>query len=130
MEFAGFELGEETKEVIVDDKKKLVLCPLGVLAVFFNGWREHGNQQLHDGLRRYCEYICMHGYRGGATKALAELDIFPLCQRRTRYAGLCFGLVRQAGRRITGDIRGFPGRKLPEKEYPGRTPRIDTAPNG
>lgn len=34
MEFAGFDLGEETKEVIADGKKKLVLCPLGVLAVF------------------------------------------------------------------------------------------------
>ena len=31
-------------------------------------------EELHDGLRRYCEYICMHGYRDGATKALAELD--------------------------------------------------------
>lgn len=74
MEFAGFNLGEETKEVIADGKKKLVLCPLGVLAVFLKGWREHGSQELHDGLRRYCEYICMHGYRGGATKALAEFD--------------------------------------------------------
>lgn len=74
MEFAGFELGEETKEVIVDGKKKLVFCPLGVLALFLHGWREHGSQKSHDGLRRYCEYISMHGHRGGATKALAELD--------------------------------------------------------
>lgn len=76
MEFAGFELGEETKEIIIGGKKKLILCPLGVLALFFNGWREHGSLKMHNGLRRYCEYICMHGYRGGATKALAELDSF------------------------------------------------------
>lgn len=74
MEFAGFELGEVTEEIIIDGKKKLVLCPLGVLAFFLNGWREHGSQKSHDGLRRYCEYISMHGHRGGATKALAELD--------------------------------------------------------
>lgn len=74
MEFAGFELGEVTEEIIIDGKKKLVLCPLGVLAFFLNGWREHGSQKSHDGLRRYCEYISMHGHRGGATKALAKLD--------------------------------------------------------
>lgn len=74
MEFAGFDLGEETKEVIADGKKKLVLCPLGVLAFCLNGWRTQRSQKSHDGLRRYCKYICMHGYRGGATKALAELD--------------------------------------------------------
>ena len=74
MEFAGFELGEVTEEIIIDGKKKLVLCPLGVLAVYMNGWREHGHQKSHEGLRRYCEYISMRGYRGGATKALAELD--------------------------------------------------------
>ena len=74
MEFEGFALGDVTEEIIVDGKKKLVLCPLGVLAFFLNGWREHGSQKSHDGLRRYCEYISMRGYRGGATKALAELD--------------------------------------------------------
>lgn len=42
MEFAGFELGEATEEIIIDGKKKLVLCPLGVLAFFLNGW-VHGN---------------------------------------------------------------------------------------
>ena len=103
MEFAGFELGEETKEVIVDGKKKLVLCPLGVLAVFFNGWREHGNQQLHNGLRRYCEYICMHGYRGGATKALAELDSLDM-DRAVSWMGRTYSCYVKDGHAMLGYV--------------------------
>lgn len=33
-----------------------------------------GNERAHDGLRRYCEYISVHGCPGGASKALKELD--------------------------------------------------------
>lgn len=32
------------------------------------------NGQAREGLRRYCEYICAHGRKGGATKALLDLD--------------------------------------------------------
>lgn len=74
MEFIGFEIGEETKEVIEDGKKKLVLSPVGMVIFYLNAWRAHGSRKAYDGLRRYCEYICLHGYRGGASKALAEME--------------------------------------------------------
>lgn len=31
-------------------------------------------KEAREALRRYCEYICAHGFRGGAAKALLELE--------------------------------------------------------
>ena len=56
-----------------DGKKELMLSGRGVVLFYYSAWKEDGNGKALDGLRRYCEYIAAHGYRGGATKALSEL---------------------------------------------------------
>lgn len=65
--------GPDMKEMMVDGKKELMLSGRGVVLFYYSAWKEDGNGKALDGLRRYCEYIAAHGYRGGATKALSEL---------------------------------------------------------
>lgn len=66
--------GPDVREMLVDGKKELMLSGRGVVLFYYSAWKEDGNEKALDGLRRYCEYIAAHGYRGGATKALAELE--------------------------------------------------------
>lgn len=65
--------GPDVKEMMVDGKKELMLSGRGAVLFYYSAWKEDGNGKAFDGLRRYCEYIAAHGYRGGATKAMAEL---------------------------------------------------------
>lgn len=65
--------GPDVREMMVDGRKELMLSGRGVVLFYYSAWKEEGNGKALDGLRRYCEYIAAHGYRGGATKALAEL---------------------------------------------------------
>ncbi len=62
------------KEMLLDGKPEMMLSARGVVLLYLSSWKLDGNVKAHDGLRQYCEYITMHGYRGGAVKALAELD--------------------------------------------------------
>jgi len=66
--------GPDAKEMMLDGKKELMLSGRGVVLFYYSAWRSCGNEKAHEGLRRYCEYIAAHGCRGGAAKALAELD--------------------------------------------------------
>ncbi len=63
--------------MMVDGQPELMLSARGVVLFHLSSWRVDGNQKAHDGLRRYCEYIVMHGYKGGAAvasdKTLEEL---------------------------------------------------------
>lgn len=63
--------GPDVKEMMLDGKKELMLSGRGVVLFYYSAWKEDGNEKALDGLRRYCEYIAAHGYRGGATKAVA-----------------------------------------------------------
>ena len=65
--------GPDMKEMMVDGKKELMLSGRGVVLFYYSAWKDDGNIKAFDGLRRYCEYIAAHGYRGGAAKALSEL---------------------------------------------------------
>lgn len=65
--------GPDVKEMLVDGKKELMLSGRGVVLFYYSAWKEDGHEKALDGLRRYCEYISAHGYRGGATRTLAEL---------------------------------------------------------
>lgn len=51
-----------------------MLSARGVVLFHLSAWKVDGNEKVHNGLHRYCEYIALHGYRGGASAALAELD--------------------------------------------------------
>ncbi len=64
----------DVREMILDGKPEMMLSARGVMLVHLASWREDGNEKAHNGLRRYCEYITMHGYPGGASAALTELD--------------------------------------------------------
>lgn len=65
--------GPDVKEMLVGGKKELMLSGRGVVLFYYSAWKEGGNEKALEGLRRYCEYISAHGFRGGTTKALAEL---------------------------------------------------------
>jgi len=64
----------DVKQMELDGNPELMLSARGVVLFYLAAWREDGNKKAHNGLRLYCEYITMHGYRGGATEALKELD--------------------------------------------------------
>lgn len=64
----------DVQEMMLDGKPETMLSARGVVLMLLSAWKLDGNEKAHDGLRRYCEYIGVHGYRGGATKALEELD--------------------------------------------------------
>lgn len=64
----------DIKEMTLDSKQEVMLSARGVVLFHLTAWKVDGNEKAHNGLRRYCEYITMHGYRVGAEKALAKLD--------------------------------------------------------
>lgn len=64
----------DIQEMMINGKPELALSARGVVLFYLDAWREESNQKAHDGLRLYCEYITLHGYQGGASKALKELD--------------------------------------------------------
>lgn len=64
----------DVREMTLDGKPEMMLSARGVVLMCLSSWKLDGNEKAHDVLRRYCEYISAHGYRGGASKALEELD--------------------------------------------------------
>lgn len=66
--------GRDFKRQVIDGEEQYLLSGRGVVLFCCSTWRDEGNQRARDALRRYCEYICAHGCKGGASKALAELD--------------------------------------------------------
>lgn len=66
--------GPDMKTMEINGKEEAMLSPRGVVLFFYAAWRDDGNEKAHAGLRRYCEYIAAHGFKGGASKALAELE--------------------------------------------------------
>ena len=63
----------DIQEMMVDGKPETMLSARGVVLFHLSAWKVDKNEKAHNGLQRYCEYITMHGYRGGAEKAFAEL---------------------------------------------------------
>lgn len=64
----------DIQEMMLDGKPEMMLSARGVLLMCLSAWKLDASEKAHDVLQRYCEYIAAHGYRGGATKALEELD--------------------------------------------------------
>lgn len=70
--FPGEQL--DAQEMMLDGEPEVMLSARGVVLFHLASWKEDSNEKSHDGLRRYCEYITMHGYQGGARAALVALD--------------------------------------------------------
>lgn len=64
----------DVQEMIFDGKSEVMLSARGMVLFHLSAWKVDGNEKAHNGLRRYCEYITMHGYQGGASAAIAALD--------------------------------------------------------
>lgn len=58
----------------IDGKEEAMLSGRGVVLFCYLTWLDEQNEGARGTLRRFCEYIAAHGYKGGAAKALAELD--------------------------------------------------------
>ena len=63
----------DVQEMILDGKPEVMLSARGVVLFHLSAWKVDGNEKAHNGLRRYCEYITMHGYPGGANAAISAL---------------------------------------------------------
>lgn len=66
--------GPDVLERVVDGENQPVFSGRGVILMAWIAWKEDGMPQARDAMRRYCEYISAHGYRGGASKAVVELE--------------------------------------------------------
>lgn len=66
--------GPDIQEMILDGKPEMMLSARGILLMCLSAWKLDANEKAHDVLRRYCQYISCHGFQGGASKALTELD--------------------------------------------------------
>lgn len=70
----------DVTEMMVDGKLETMLSARGLVLFHLYAWKVDGNEKARNGIRRYCEYVTMHGYRGGAEKAFAELaDMDKVC---------------------------------------------------
>ena len=58
----------------IDGKEEELLSGRGVVLVTFLSWRDEKMPKAHEALRRYCEYLALHGYGSGASDMLVELD--------------------------------------------------------
>lgn len=58
----------------VDGQEEAMLSARGVALFCYLTWMDEHNEKARATVRRFCEYIAAHGYKGGAAKALAELD--------------------------------------------------------
>ena len=66
--------GQDFTRGEVDGEEQCLLTGRGTILTVYFIWVEDKNPKAREGLLRYCQYIASHGYKGGATKALAELD--------------------------------------------------------
>lgn len=66
--------GCDFKETTVDGEKQILLTGRGVVLFSYSSWLDEKMPKAREAIRHYCEYIAAHGFKGGAAKALAELD--------------------------------------------------------
>jgi len=64
----------DVREAVVDGERQPVVSGRGVILMAWFGWKDDELPECKDALRRYCEYISLCGYGGGASKAMAQLN--------------------------------------------------------
>lgn len=77
-EVVVFQSKPDVREAAAASKKEPVVSARGVILTAWAAWKKSGSEQSRDVMRRYCEYISTHGYRGGASRAMAELEAMSL----------------------------------------------------
>lgn len=65
--------GQDFTKGEVDGEEQYLLSGRGTILTIYFCWADDKNQKARETLLRYCQYIAAHGYKGGASKALAEL---------------------------------------------------------
>lgn len=65
--------GPDVQEMILDGKPEMMLSARGVLLLALAGWKEESLEASKDAVCRYCEYVCLHGFPGGANAAMTAL---------------------------------------------------------
>ena len=65
--------GQDFQETTIDGEEQILLSGRGVILYSFAAWKDEKTSQAKEALQNYCEYISLHGYQGGAKKALKEL---------------------------------------------------------
>ena len=73
-EVTVFQSAPDVRKTVVDGEEQPVLSARGVILLAWAAWKKDGAEQSRNVMRRYCEYISAHGYRGGASKAMAMLE--------------------------------------------------------
>ena len=60
-------------ELVIDEKSEYVKAGCAILVLVYRSWvGESGSERDIRVLRRYAQYLAMHGYGGGIAKILAE----------------------------------------------------------
>lgn len=65
---------QDLKETVIDGETEYLLTGRGAVLTIYFCWLDDENQKARESMRRYCEYICTHGYKGGAVKAFSKLE--------------------------------------------------------
>ena len=63
----------QVKTMNVSGREELMVTAHGVLNAVYIGWRRDHNAKCKHVVKRYCQYIALHGYRGGWKRAYALL---------------------------------------------------------
>lgn len=61
-------------EMMVDGKPETMLSARGVVLLALDGWKAENIPESRDAMRRYCEYIALHGGQTGASAAFSRLE--------------------------------------------------------
>ena len=61
-------------DFIVDKKGEPLYTVRGTLKMGLLLWRDEANHGAREVLRRYCQYLALHGYGRGAREILDDLD--------------------------------------------------------
>ena len=84
--------GRELPDIRPDliDRNPMDLTPAEVVVWYYLGWKELGDEGDEAAVMRFCEYLAMKGYGGGAKDIMRELSSLPVDAGiewiRTRYA--------------------------------------------
>lgn len=67
-------LQQDCMTKIIDGQEETVFTGRGVILMAFFSWLEERLPKAREALRRYCEYLALHGYGGCTAAILAEID--------------------------------------------------------
>ncbi|SMC41253.1 hypothetical protein [Papillibacter cinnamivorans] len=60
--------------ITANGKEESALTGRGVILFTYFAWMDYKKQKAREAIKKYCEYIAMHGYGKGSLKALTDLE--------------------------------------------------------